>query len=153
MPDGRTEEQWKKDYVDSITNKTIKETLFDTAGISEAPVKVTKARFFQEEYSNYKSVSLTFKNVSDKKIDGIKFRWYGENAFREPADMGGLQEGFGGGFTDRTIRPGQSMTLQWNILSRDGKTIQAWPIEVALVTAQNGNPNNKTPRSSGMVPG
>lgn len=106
----------------------------DTAKLQHAPIKITKARFYQEEYSNYKDVSLTFKNISNKKVTAIRFRWYGENAFGEPADMSGFVDGWGGGFTDKTISPGRSMTLQWSVLSRDGKKILvAYPTEAMFV--------------------
>jgi len=132
--DGMTVKEWKKNYVDSIMKKITKDAIFDTVGLSLAPIKVTNAKLFKEEYSSYRSISLTFKNVSAKKIDAIRFAWYGENSFAEPADMGSsLTEGYGGGFTDKAIGPGRSMTLQWSILSRDGKkVILAWPTEVAF---------------------
>jgi hypothetical protein len=132
--DGMTAKEWKEKYKDSLMRKITKDAIFDTVGLSMAPVKVTKAYLYKEEYSSYRSISLTFKNVSDKKIDAIRFAWYGENSFGEPADMGSsMVEGYGGGFTDRGIKPGQSMSLHWNILSRDGKkVILAWPTEVAF---------------------
>ena len=86
------------------------------------------ARLIKKEYSNYKDISITFKNVSNKKIEGIRFRWYGINAFNEPADMGsyGYSEGFGSGFTDNPISPGKSNTSEWGISSKDGKKIILW---------------------------
>lgn len=121
----------EKSNVAAPIEKAIKNSIYsDTAKLKSAPIKVTKARFYQEEYSNYKNVSLTFKNVSNKKVNAIKFRWYGENAFGEPADMSGFVDGWGGGFTDKIISPGRSMTLQWSVLSRDGKKILvAYPTE------------------------
>lgn len=104
---------------------------YDTGGLYLAPVKVTSAKFITKEYSNYKDIALRYKNVSGKVVTAIRFKWYGENAFNEPADMGGLQEGWGGGFMDETLRPGASDYGQWNILSRDGKKILiAYPYEV-----------------------
>ena len=83
-----------------------------------SPVKIISAKFVQEEYSNYKSVRLVWKNISNKKIAGIKFSWTGTNAFGEPADVGAGAYGSIGGA----------------ILSRDGKTItKAWVTEVAFV--------------------
>ncbi|WP_409965984.1 hypothetical protein PIECOFPK_02391 [Mycovorax composti] len=122
--------------VDKVTqpiDEIVKNSIFsDTAKLKDAPIKVTKARFYQEEYSNFKGVSLTFKNISSKKVTAIRFKWYGENAFGEPADAGGFN-GWGGGFTDKSLSPGRSMTLQWNVLSRDGKKIiVAYPTEVVF---------------------
>lgn len=121
---------------DSVTGLTVEEKTSgssDTVGVYKAPIKVTKAVFFEEEYSNYKSVRLTYTNVSGKVISAVKFKWYGENAFGEPADAGGFLAGYGSGFMDDKLRPGKTTTGTWSILSRDGKKIlRAWAYEVAF---------------------
>jgi hypothetical protein len=122
-----------KRITDSLISSVTKSALFDTAGLHTSPVKVIKSYLYQEEYSNYKNISLTYKNNSRRKIEAIKFRWYGEDAFGEPADMGsyGITEGFGGGFTDDALDVGKVRTSSWEILSsRAKKIILAWPIEV-----------------------
>jgi len=106
---------------------------YDTSGLYLAPVKVLSARFVTKEYSNYKDISLSYKNVSKKRISAIRFRWYGENAFNEPADMGALSEGWGAGFTDEILRPNTTGYGTWGILSKDGKKVLiAYPYEVAF---------------------
>ena len=112
----------------------MKELLIDTTGLYLAPVKILSAKMVSEDYSTYRNVFLSWKNVSGKKITGIKFNWYGENAFGDPADMGSsLVAGFGGGFSDDAMRPGSTDNGTWSILSTDGKKIViAWPIEVAF---------------------
>jgi len=121
---------------DSVIKASTKKALFDTAGLYLSPVKVIQARLVKKEYSNYRDISLTYKNVSGKAIEGIRFRWYGENTFGEPADLGssGLyNEGFGSGFTDETLKPGKTSSGEWAILSRDAKKIVlAWPYEVVF---------------------
>jgi hypothetical protein len=118
---------------DSIVKASRDKALFDTVGLWNAPVKVTKARFIEKEYSNYKDIQLSYKNVSGKRISAIRFSWHGKNAFGDNADMGGVFEGFGSGFTDDAISPGRTVTSQWAILSKDGKKIiLAWPTEVAF---------------------
>lgn len=120
---------------EQIVNDVIKGAILDTFGLHLAPVKVTSARLFRPEYSNYKSISITFKNVSGKRVEAIKFKWYGIDAFGDPADMGtgSLVEGFGGGFDDDPLGIGKSRTSQWSILSRDGKkVVLAWAYEVAF---------------------
>lgn len=117
------------DIVSSI-NEVGKE---DTAGLYLAPVKVISSRLIKKEYSNYKDIGLTYKNVSEKQIAGIRFKWYGKNTFNEPADMGGIIEGFGSGFTETKLRPGKTTNSQWDIFSKDGKTITlAYAYEVAF---------------------
>ncbi len=120
---------------DSMTKAIIKDALFDTIGVSMAPVKVLSAKMVTREYSSYKDIWLSWKNVGTKKIVAIRFKWYGTNAFSEPADMGsaGLQEGFGGGFADRSLGTGKRDEGTWSIMSRDGKNVvMAWPYEVAF---------------------
>lgn len=91
-----------------------------------APVEVLKAELVNMEYSNHRNIRLKYKNVSDKTITGIKFEWYGKNAFGDPADMGNIMSpGRGGGFTDETLRPGRTGYGTWEILSTDAKTITA----------------------------
>lgn len=107
---------------------------WDTVGVSNCGIIVTDADFIQEEYSNYKSVRLRYKNVSGKKIKAIKFNWHGVDAFGEPADCGSYTElGFGGGFDDDPLSVGRSTTSVWSVLSRDGdKITKAWPTEIAF---------------------
>jgi hypothetical protein len=105
----------------------------DTIGTSGFPVKILKAVFSHEEYSNYKSVSLSYKNTSGKKIDAIRFKWYGENSFGEPADMTGIIKGWGGGFDDSGLGVGKTGYGTWDVYSKDGKKIiVAYPTEIAF---------------------
>ena len=54
-------------------------------------------------------------------------------SFNEPADMGGLRDGWGGGFTDDGLRPGSTSYGEWSIFSKDGKKVLiAYPYEVAF---------------------
>jgi len=119
---------------DSIMKADTKTIMFDTVGVGSGPVVVTSSAFVEKQYSNFKDMHLKYKNVSGKKIDAIRFRWYGENAFGEPADMGTSPErGFGGGFTDSPLLPGKTGSGTWGILSRDGKRIiAAWAYEVVF---------------------
>ncbi|MCF2217801.1 hypothetical protein H9Q08_00600 [Chryseobacterium sp. PS-8] len=103
-------------------NLDTKESFLDKELTKNSPVQVLKYRFVEKEYSTYKDVALTYKNVSDKTISAIRFEWYGENSFGEPADMG-VSTGTGGGFTDDALKPGKTDSGQWDILSRDGKKL------------------------------
>ena len=85
---------------------------------------ILSAKLVKREYSSNRDITLSFKNVFTKTITGIKFSWYGENAFSDPADMGGtVAIGFGGGFTDDAVKPGRADYGTWGIFSKDGKTI------------------------------
>ena len=131
---GKTIHERAIERTDSLLEASTKNVLLDTVGLYKAPVKVTKAVLFKKEYSSYRDIRLTYKNVSTKTIAAIKFRWMGTNAFGDPADMGtSMAEGFGSGFTDDILKPGKSETSEWGILSRDGKKVElAWPYEVAF---------------------
>ena len=127
----------KVDSTMRASDEKIKQKLinmnWDTIGIQNSGIEITKAEFIKEnEYSNYKSVRLFYKNNSTKNIKAIRFKWYGLNAFDEPADCGNISNpGFGGGYTDIVIKTGKSSSGTWSVLSRDGdKIIKAWPYEI-----------------------
>lgn len=129
------------EMTDSLIKGAQEHALFsDTLGISSSPVKVISARPVKEEYSSYKDISVTYKNVSGKNISAIRFKWYGINAFNEPAEMGGM-DGFGSGFTDSKLRAGKSETSEWSILSKDlKKVIKAWAYEVVFEDGSKWTP-------------
>ena len=131
---GKTISERARESTDSVLNKIASDVYMDTAGLSKGPVKVIKAVLFKEEYSSYRDIRVTYKNVSKKTVAAIKFRWKGTNAFGDPADMGSsLQEGYGGGFTDDSLRPGRTEVSEWSILSKDGKKVElAWAYEVVF---------------------
>lgn len=125
----------RAEMVDSIVEGTmISYALKDTVSAKDAPVLVISAKPVSKEYSNYKDIKVTYKNVSGKNISAIRFKWYGVNAFNEPADMtGSYTEGIGSGFTDDILRAGKSRSSEWSLLSRDlKKVVKAWAYEVAF---------------------
>jgi hypothetical protein len=127
-------EHMARKITDSIVKDSQFKANFDTVGLYNSPVKILKARLYNEEYSSFRDISLTFKNVSGKKIEGIRFKWYGLNVFGDPADMGtSFYEGFGTGFTDEVLYPNQTTTSSWDINSGNAKKIVlAWPYEVVF---------------------
>lgn len=123
-------EREAKRVVDSViasANNSVYDDLVNEAkNQKDAPVEILKSTLVDLEYSNAKNIALRYKNVSDKTILGIKFEWFGENVFGEPADMGNiLSDGQGQGFTDTPIKPGSTSSGTWNIYSEDAKTITA----------------------------
>lgn len=127
-----------QEQADSAVRAQIKKSAMDTTGLWMAPIIITKAILVKNSsYSEDRDVRLTYKNISGKTIDGIRFKWYGETVFGDPADMGGIDingyEGFGGGYTEDQILPGKSVTNTWDINSHNAKRIiMAWPTEVAF---------------------
>jgi hypothetical protein len=117
-----------KDFLKTAVRESV-----DSSGAWRSPVIVIKAKPLTEDYSSYKSIQLTYKNVSKKKVSAVKFKWYGVDAFGEPADVGhGIAEGIGGGFDDYGIRPGQTKIEKWSVYSsRVKKITSAYAFEVA----------------------
>ena len=109
---------------DELVENSTKKFYTDTIGLGNSPVKVYNSKFIEKEYSNYKDIVLYYKNISKENISAIRFEWYGENAFNEPAEMGsyGLK-GVGGGFSDEVLKAGKSTSGTWEINSIDGKKI------------------------------
>lgn len=83
--DGMTAAEWKTKFMDSLDKDITKKIYFNftDSDLAKAPVKVLSARPVEKEYSNYKDIRLSWKNVSNKTISAIKFRWSGINAFGE----------------------------------------------------------------------
>jgi hypothetical protein len=121
----KLDQQLKLDSID-------KAVLFDTAGMSYAPIKIIKAEILPGGYSRV--VRIKYKNRTNKDISALRFKWYGLNAFNEPADLGSsYTKGFGGGFTDDILKAGSSTETDWRIGNNDGKKlVLAWPYEVAF---------------------
>lgn len=124
----------KSKEIDSLSKVTVTDiVLQDTLTLTNAPVKIISAKPVKNGYSNYRAIQLTFKNVSDKDISGIKFKWFGVNAFNEPAQMGSVAPGISAGFTDNLLRSGKTSTATFDISSKDlKKVVKAWVYEVAF---------------------
>lgn len=128
-----------KQQIKNSLDSELKDKIYfnDTSAIQDAPVIVLSATPVEQDYSNYKNIRLKYKNVSGKNISAIKFRWYGLNAFGDPAEMGtslsDYDAGIGAGFTDDLLKVGKSTTSTFDISSKDlKKVIKAWPFEVVF---------------------
>jgi hypothetical protein len=119
---------------DSLSLRINEAQANDSAILAEStPVKVISAKPIEKEHSNYKDIHLVWENVSKKTISAIRFKWAGTNAFGEPAEVGVMSQGVGGGFSDDKLKPGKSQDGTWNILSRDLKKVtKAWAYEVVF---------------------
>ncbi len=108
---------------DSIQKISYVKRYLDTTGIAAAPVKVTRSWLSKDDSSKRFNIHLVYKNVSNKKVDGIRFEWYGVDSAGGPAQLGGGIDGTGKGSTDILLKPGDSAGMCWKIYSQDAKKI------------------------------
>lgn len=115
-------------YADSI----LRDMASDTTGVYLSPIKITDSKMVPSESGTSRDIQLTYTNISKKAVIGIKFKWKGSNVFGDPAQMGGTMDpGIGGGWTDKSMKPGATTSSTWEIYSKDGRKVdKAWPIEV-----------------------
>ncbi|PZF71702.1 hypothetical protein [Taibaiella soli] len=127
------EETTSKNYVDSFHNALLSRVEFDTVGVEQAPVRIAGYHLVQKKGTHYKSVALTYKNISAKKIEAIRFKWYGTDSTGAPVEMGYAATGIGGSFDDEPLEAGKERTATWGVLTNKLDTItKAWPTEVVF---------------------
>ena len=138
------EQQIKDSLRTNIQSEVAKDVYEDTAGLYLAPIKILSASIVESEGGDYRNVKLKYKNISDKKIAGIKFRWKCVDAFGEPADVGSsLFEGYGQGFVDKELKPNENTRSTFEVLSKTAKNILlAFPFEVAFDDGTKWKLNN-----------
>lgn len=73
------------------------------------------------------------KTFPAKTISAIRFGWYGLDAFGDPANIGPLSNGFGGGYSDTELKGGKKETSKWSVITTNlKKVVKAWVTEVAF---------------------
>jgi hypothetical protein len=104
-----------------------KEEFKDTIGLHASPIRVISTKLVKDEYSNDRSISITYKNVSDKNIDGIRFHWMtsGTWGIEDVGRYSSLK-------TDELLKAGKTHTRIWKIGSENKKDCTAWPHEVVF---------------------
>lgn len=131
--DDAAKQRFKDSFVNAEMKKITRNIAFDTTGLYTAPVIITSFKSVKQEYSNYRNVRASWKNISGKTIAGLRFRWYGVNAFNEPAEFGISSDGIGQGFSDSPLGSGKSDSGEWSVLSKDlKKLVIFYPYEVAF---------------------
>lgn len=99
----------------------------DTIGLYDAPVKVVSAKLFKEEYASKRSISITYKNVSGKNIEGIRFHWMTNGTWGQE-DIGR----YSSLRTDELLKTGRKQTSTWSVQSDNKKIYLVWPHEVVF---------------------
>lgn len=139
-PTDKEELEQRRRYLDSLRNSHYEDSvrsrgsLLDTFGVYKSPIKVLTTKVFTEEYANYKSIKLSWKNVSTKTVTAVRFKWYVQNPFSEPAKMlGSTVNGLGGGYSADRILPNKIDHGVWSAISPDAsKVVLAWTYEVVF---------------------
>ncbi|RXR23494.1 hypothetical protein [Flavobacterium stagni] len=109
---------------DSLIKSNVKSKYTKTDSTIKFPVIIVSSKLVKKEYSNRRDIKLVYKNVSGKRVEAIRFEWYGENAFGEPAEMGdSFLVGSGRGETDEALNPGKIGSGTWEINSSNAKKI------------------------------
>jgi len=146
--DKRTNLEIEKQIRDSlrtnIQSEVAKDVYEDTVGLYLAPIKILSASIVESVGGDYRNVKLKYKNISDKKIFGIKFRWKCVDVFGEPADVGSsLFKGYGQGFVDKELKPNENTRATFEVLSNTAKKVLlAFPFEFAFDDGTKWELNN-----------
>ena len=103
--------------------KMLKNREDDSLRIAAAPIKVLSYKVVKVPYTSYRNIEITFKNVSNKTINAVRFGFMGKTAFDKPANVGGF-EGKNYGNYDESIKSKQKQTITFSINSPDLKKIE-----------------------------
>ncbi|BFM45201.1 hypothetical protein CFS9_38420 [Flavobacterium sp. CFS9] len=125
---------------------TIKCKYLNRSVFSDAPVKILSSTLRNNEYSSFKDIRMTFKNVTNKDIQAIKFQWYTENALGEPSNLRSsfyLRGESCGLYTEFFKKKGSS-TVVFEEFSSDAKRIiKAQAYEVVFSDGTKWNPRKQ----------
>ena len=133
------EENYKQsEQQDTLSSSdSIKKNFLDTLNSHESPIQIISSKLSDTQYSDHKDIKLIYKNVSTKKIKAIKFEWYCENAFEEPASgRNFFIKGKSEGISSILLKPKETRSQVWEDFSTDAdKIIKA---RVYFVMFSNG---------------
>lgn len=116
------------------SHEMVKAKYFKNDSGRDYPVKIISTRLFKNQYSTFKNIRLTFKNVSRKNIQAIKFQWYTENALAEPSNLRSFyNRGESCGLYTNLLKQGKTSSIIFEEFSSDAKKIiAARPYEVVF---------------------
>lgn len=109
---------------DNTIKKTVKEDFLNNKNAKDSPVKIVSSYLSRSQYSSHKDIRLTFKNSGKKNIQAIKFEWYCENSFDEPANGRYFYgEGRSTGEIAYVVKAGKTSSKIWEDFSTDANRI------------------------------
>lgn len=104
--------------------KSIKNDFLNNKNAKNSPVKIIAAQLSQTQYSNHKDIKLVFKNSEKKDIQAVKFEWYCENSFDEPANSRFFYgEGRSTGEITYLLKAGTTRSKIWEDFSTDANRV------------------------------
>lgn len=129
--------------LDTSSNKDMylfKRDHFDTTHISESPIEIlsidtSHTNIIFSDIKDDDVLIIHFKNISNKTIEGVKMRWYCEDAFRDPCFLSpsyGIGFEIGEGQSDDHILPGKTGKVKWVGFFSKMNVVKAWPYQVAF---------------------
>ncbi|KRD12869.1 hypothetical protein ASE21_02870 [Flavobacterium sp. Root901] len=99
----------------NFSNKSLQEN---------SSIKIIESKLIKNQYSDHRDIKIVFKNSGKKDIQAIKFEWYCENSFNEPANGRYFYgEGRFTGEITCLLKAGKSVTKVWEDFSTDANRI------------------------------
>lgn len=117
-----------------------KEKIFENENFEkQSPIKIISYKITDRNSRN-RGIYIKFKNISKETVKAIKFEWFAENAFNEPAEINGVSDGIGEGFADKIMNPNKTDEGTWAINSTDiDKIVKIRPYLVVFVNGTTWN--------------
>lgn len=121
-------QKYKDSTYNAIMNKIEqdKNKELDSIVKTESPIQVLSVKFIDDDYTQL--VRVRYKNVSDKKIIAIKFKWVDfKDVFGDDVNLL-----YNGGVSEDIIKPGKELSGTWNIHEENVKTGKVYCEEVVF---------------------
>lgn len=129
--------------LDSVTDKSrldIDPNHFDTSNIRQSPIEFVSidtghSNIIFSDVRAYDVITFKFRNIGNKTIEGVRLRWYCNDAFGDPAllvSSHSTQMQIGYGQSDDHVSPGSVGVVKWEGDASKIKVVSAWPYEVAF---------------------
>lgn len=113
-----------KEQKNNFSHLSEKQEESDTIVSKKSPIKIISCRIQKSQYSEHKDIHITYKNVSGKTIQAIKFEWNCRNAFDKPSNgKYFFEKGRSEGNCTKPLKPGASNSKVWEDFSTDAVSI------------------------------
>jgi hypothetical protein len=118
------EEQKKTNL--QIATDTLDAKYLEAKDTAVAPIKIVRVKLTKSQYSSFRDISLTFKNVGKKDVQAVKFQWYTKNALAEPANLPSFYvRGESAGLYDELLKINKTSSVTFEKFSSDANLVIA----------------------------